>query len=56
MSVAIERFEVVPEEERPQRGTSESSGSAPVPPAKLTKQIEETVRTLEARRARLRAT
>ena len=58
MTVAIENFEVVPEAEQPQRSTStqSSGGGAAVPPAKLAKQIEDTLRIRDARRARLRAT
>jgi hypothetical protein len=55
MTVVVDSFEVVPEPqqaERPATRPAQASASGP----QLARQIETTVRTLEARRTRLRAT
>lgn len=57
MPVAIESFEVVPEAEQPQRSAqTQERGGAPMPASQIAKQIEQALRTREARLARLRAT
>jgi hypothetical protein len=56
MTVVVDSFEVVPEPRQAERPAAQPAQAAAAGGPQLARQIEATLRTLEARRARLRAT
>jgi|1186.fasta_scaffold518919_2 hypothetical protein len=55
MTVVVDSFEVVPEPQQAERPSAQSAPATQTAP-QLARQVEATIRTLQARRARLRAT
>jgi hypothetical protein len=55
MSVVVDRFEILPDPQPAQQPTAPAAPATPTSGQQLMRQIEATLRTLETRRARLRA-